>query len=96
MFRLAPDKLKHQAQAQKPVSKMTELKQGATFTSTVVGTIVGGPVGFSRRIERRYLGDQIKKAEEVDTMSDSLAAANNKIEELTASCWRARMISRQN
>ena len=58
------------------------LKQGAATTSTVVGTIWRPGRLSCRRIERRLSSDQIKKAEEVDTMSDSLAAANNKIAEL--------------
>lgn len=62
----------------------TEAKQSATFfTSVVAGTVAGGPIGFMvGALGGAYLGEQIKQADEVETMNKSLAQANMTIEEL--------------
>lgn len=62
----------------------TELKQGTAFTvSAVAGAVLGGPVGMMLgALGGAYLGDQLKQADEVETMSDSLAAAQAEVEQL--------------
>lgn len=66
-------------------NQYTEAKQGATFfTSAVVGAVAGGPVGFiAGALGGVYMGEQIKQADEVDTMSESLAHANDRIANLS-------------
>lgn len=62
----------------------TKLKQGAAFTtSAVAGAALGGPVGFFLgALGGAYMGEQIKQADEADTMSESLAMAQTEIEHL--------------
>lgn len=72
------------AQADAPSKNYTEAKQGATFiTSAVVGAVAGGPIGLiAGALGGAYMGDQIKQADEAETMTESLALANDKIEQL--------------
>ncbi len=65
-------------------SSSTGLKQGAAFTtSAVAGAALGGPVGFFLgALGGAYMGEQIKQADEAETMSESLAVAKTEIERL--------------
>ncbi|MGH1372635.1 MAG: OmpA family protein [Cellvibrionaceae bacterium] len=65
-------------------SNHTEIKQGAAFTtSAVAGAALGGPVGFFLgALGGAYMGEQIKQADEAETMSESLAVAKTEIERL--------------
>jgi outer membrane protein OmpA-like peptidoglycan-associated protein len=62
----------------------TELKRGAAFAvSAVTGAVLGGPVGMMVGAwGGAYLGDQLKQADEVESMSDSLATAQKEVEQL--------------
>jgi outer membrane protein OmpA-like peptidoglycan-associated protein len=70
----------------------TELKQGAAFTtSALAGAALGGPVGMILgALGGAYIGEQIKQADEVDTMTQSVAVANEEIERLNAQLVQAR------
>ncbi len=62
----------------------TGLKQGTAFTtSAVAGAALGGPVGFILgALGGAYMGEQIKQADQVDVMNDSLAVAQQEIQRL--------------
>ncbi len=62
----------------------TGIKQGAAFTtSAVAGAALGGPVGFFLgALGGAYMGEQIKQADEAETMGESLAVAKTEIERL--------------
>ncbi len=64
--------------------RYTGLKQGTAFaTSAVAGAALGGPVGLILgALGGAYMGEQIKQADEVDAMNDSLAVAQQEIERL--------------
>jgi len=55
----------------------TEAKQGASFfTSTILGAVVGGPVGFMLgAIGGAYMGEQIKKADALEDQKGLLNGA---------------------
>ena len=65
-------------------SSRTELKQGVTYTTAVVaGAILGGPAGmFAGALGGAYLGEQIGEADKVRDMTESLAQANQRAEDL--------------
>ncbi|WP_439133929.1 OmpA family protein [Pseudomaricurvus sp.] len=72
------------ARADSATSPYTELKQGTAFTaSAVAGAVLGGPVGMILgALGGAYVGDQLKQADEVTDMSESLATAQAEVERL--------------
>lgn len=72
------------ARADDSSSPYTELKQGTAFTaSAVAGAVLGGPVGMILgALGGAYMGDQLKQADEVAGMSESLATAQAEVERL--------------
>lgn len=72
------------AHAEMSSGTYTKLKQGTAFTvSAVVGAVVGGPAGMMvGALGGAYLGDQLKQADKVETMNESLAAAQAEVEQL--------------
>lgn len=62
----------------------TEVKQGTAFTvSAVAGAVLGGPIGMMLgALGGAYLGDQLKQADKVEIMSESLAIAQAEVEQL--------------
>ncbi len=62
-------------------SSYTDVKQGTVFTSAAVaGAVLGGPLGMMvGALGGAYLGEQIEQADEVDTMSQSLAVAEAEV-----------------
>lgn len=63
---------------------LTEVKQGAAFTlSGIAGAVVAGPAGLLLGgIGGAWIGDQFKKADQLDNASSDLAAANGQIASL--------------
>lgn len=72
------------ARADDPTTPYTEFKQGTAFTvSAVAGAVLGGPVGMMLgALGGAYVGDQLKQADEVTDMSESLATAQAEVERL--------------
>ncbi len=62
----------------------TETKQGVSFMGTaIVGAVAAGPAGFLvGALGGAYLGEQLKKADELDTTTTELALAQLQLTEL--------------